>query len=44
MKEFADVNFEYNENGGIFSKRVENAVGKREITRQEHFLLFQQSF
>ena len=29
LKEFADDNFEFNENGGQFSKRVENSVFKR---------------
>ena len=32
LKEFAD-NFEFNEVGRKFSKRVENTVGKGEITR-----------
>ena len=31
LKEFADDNFEFDENGGKFSERVENAVGKGEI-------------
>ena len=31
MKEFADDNFRYDENGRKFSKRVENAVGKGKI-------------
>ena len=44
LKEFADDNFEFDENGGKFSKRVENAVGKGEIARCEQFLLFPQSF
>ena len=30
LKEFADDNFKFNENGGEFSKRVENTVGKGE--------------
>ena len=29
LKEFADDNFKYDENGEKFSKRVENAVGKK---------------
>ena len=33
MKEFADDNFRINENGGRFFKRVENTVGKGEISR-----------
>ena len=40
LKEFADNNFEFNRNGGKFSKRVKNTVGKREIARHEQFLLF----
>ena len=39
MKEFADDNFAIDENGGKFSGRIENAVGKGEIA-----LLFPQSF
>ena len=31
-------------NGGKFSERVENAVGKGEIAHHEQFLLFPQSF
>ena len=30
LKEFADDNFKYDENGEKFSKRVENAVGEKE--------------
>ena len=30
MKEFADDNFKFDENGRTFSKRVENTVGKEE--------------
>ena len=44
MKEFADDNFEVDENSGKFSERVENAVGKGEIARYEQFLLFPQRF
>ena len=44
MKEFADDNFEPDENRGKFSKRVENTVGKGEIARNEQFLLFPQCF
>ena len=40
FKEFADDNFELEENGGKLSKRIENAVGKGEIARYEQFLLF----
>ena len=31
VKEFADNNFEFDENGRKFYKRVENSVGKKEI-------------
>ena len=41
---FADDNFEIDENGRKFSKRVENTVGKGEIARYEQFLLFPQCF
>ena len=44
LKEFADDNFEFDENGGKFSERMESAVGKGEITRYKQFILFQQSF
>ena len=44
MKEFADDNFKFDENGRIFSKMVENTVGKGEIARYEQFLLFPQCF
>ena len=43
-EEFADENFKSDENGKIFSKRVENTVGKGEIARYEQFLLFPQCF
>ena len=33
LKEFADDNFEVAENGGKFSERGKNAVGKGEICR-----------
>ena len=33
VKEFADDNFKFDENGRKFSKRVENAVEKGEIAR-----------
>ena len=42
-KEIADDNFKFDENGGKFAERVENAVGKGEIARYEQFLLFPQS-
>ena len=44
LKEFADDNFNLNENGRNFSKRVENNAGKEEIARYEQFLLFSQCF
>ena len=44
LKDFADDNFKYNENGRKFSKRVENTVGKGEIARYEQFLLFPRCF
>ena len=40
LKEFADDNFKFDENGKKFSKRVENTVGKGEIALYEQFLLF----
>ena len=40
MKDFADDNFEFDENRRKFSKWVENTVGKGEIARYEQFLLF----
>ena len=44
LKEFADENFRFDENGRKLSKRVENTVGKGEIARYEQFLLFPQCF
>ena len=44
LKEFADDNFKFHENGRKLSKWVENTVGKGEIARYEQFLLFPQSF
>ena len=44
LKEFADDNFKFNENGRKLSKAVENTVGKGEIARYEQFLLFPQCF
>ena len=40
LKEFADNNFKFDENGRKLSKRVENTVGKGEIARYDQFLLF----
>ena len=44
MKEFADDNFKFDENGRKLSRWVENTVGKGEIARYEQFLLFLQCF
>ena len=51
LKEFADDNFRFDENGGKFSERVEKtvgkgeiAVGKGEIARYEQFFLFSTEF
>ena len=44
MKELADDNSEFNENGRKYSKRVELTVGKGEIALCEQFLLFPQCF
>ena len=44
LKEFADDNFKFDENGTKLSKQEENTVGKGEIARYEQFLLFPQCF
>ena len=44
LKDFADDNFKFDENGRKLSKRIENTVGKGEIARYEQFLLFPQCF
>ena len=44
MKEFEDDNFALDGNGGKFSKRVEDTMGKGEIARNEQFLLFAKCF
>ena len=44
MKEFADDNFKFDEDGRKFSGWVETTVGKGEIARCEQFLLFPQCF
>ena len=44
LKEFADDNYRFDENGRTLSKSVENTVGKGEIARYEQFLLFPQCF
>ena len=40
LKEFADDNFQLNENGRKLSKHVENTEEKREIACNEQFILF----
>ena len=37
LKEFADGNFKFDENGTKFSKSVENTVTKGEIARSSNF-------
>ena len=44
LKDFAEDNFKFDENGRKLSKWVENTVGKGEIARYEQFLLFPQCF
>ena len=44
LKQFADYNFNFFENGTEVSKQVENTVGKGEIACHEQFLLFSQCF
>ena len=44
LKEFADDNFKFDENGKKLSKWLENTVGKGEIARHKQFLLFPQCF
>ena len=44
LKEFADDNIKFDENGRKLSQLVENTVGKGEIARYEQFLLFPQCF
>ena len=44
LKEFADDNFEFDESGRLFSRRVENTVGKGEIAHYEQFLPFLHCF
>ena len=43
-KEFADDNFNFDENSRKFFYGVENTVGKGEIARYKQFLLFPQCF
>ena len=44
LKESADDNSKFDENGRKFSKWVENTVGKGEIAHYEQFLLFSHCF
>ena len=44
MKEFADDNFRFDENGRKLSKQEGNIVGKGEIACYEQFLLFPRCF
>ena len=44
MEEFEDNSLKFDENGGKFSKAVENSVRKGDIGRHEQFLLFKQCF
>ena len=44
LKESADDNFKFDENGRKFFKWVKNTMGKGEIARFEQFLLFPQCF
>ena len=44
LKEFADDNFKFDDNGSKLSKRVENTGEKAVSARYEQFLLFPQCF
>ena len=44
LKEFANDNFKFDENGRKLSKWVENTVGKGEIAGDEQLLVFPQCF
>ena len=44
LKDFADDNFKFDENGRQLSKWVINTVGKGEIACNEQFFLFPQCF
>ena len=44
LKDFADDNLKFEENGRMLSKRVENTVGKGEIASYKQLLLFPQCF
>ena len=43
LKDFADNNLKFEENGRKLFKPVENTVGKGEIACYEQFLLFQKA-
>ena len=42
LKEFADDNSKFDDNGEKFSERIENTMGKGEIACYRQFLLFPQ--
>ena len=44
LKDLADDNFRFNDNGRKLSTLVENTAGKGEISCYEQFLLFPQCF
>ena len=44
LKEFADDNIKFNENGMKFFKHAEITAGKGEIARHEQFLFFSSLF
>ena len=44
LKEFADDNLKFDENGRKFSESVENIVGKEEFAHNKEFLLFLHCF
>ena len=44
LKEFANDNFQFNENGREFCKKLEKTVGKGEIALHKQFLLFPHCF
>ena len=44
LKEFADENFKFDENGRESYKQIEKTVRKGEIAHYEQFLLFPQCF
>ena len=44
LREFAEYNFKFDENGRKLSKRFKNTLRKGEIARYEQFLLFSKCF